>query len=91
VYSVLNGIVAEQTDGAPLQAAKAQIARIALRSAAPVNGGFGPERVRRVVSAASSAGGVEGGTHMLRIRWLLAMAADIAHRPPARQSSFASK
>src|SRR5688572_20434286 len=29
-----------------------QIARMALRSAAPVNGGFGPERVRRVLSAA---------------------------------------
>jgi hypothetical protein len=28
---------------------------------------------------------------MRRIRWLLAMAADIAHRPPARQPSFTSK
>ena len=32
-----------------------QIAMIALRSAAPVNGGFGPERVRRVPSAAMAA------------------------------------
>jgi hypothetical protein len=28
---------------------------------------------------------------MLRIRWLLAMAADIAYRPPAHQPSFSSK
>jgi hypothetical protein len=28
---------------------------------------------------------------MLLVRWLLAMAADIAHRPPARQPSFTSK
>ena len=34
---------------------KHQIARIALRSAAPVNGGFGPERVGRVPSAAIAA------------------------------------
>jgi hypothetical protein len=34
---------------------KHQIARIALRSAAPVNGGFGPERVRRVPSATMAA------------------------------------
>jgi hypothetical protein len=34
---------------------KHQIARIALRSAAPVSGGFGPERVRRVPSAAMVA------------------------------------
>jgi hypothetical protein len=32
-----------------------QIARIALRSAAPVNGGFGPERVDRVPSVAMAA------------------------------------
>ena len=88
---------------------------IALRSAAPVNGGFGPERVRRVPSAAMAASsastastkastsenasheagdvlaGCEGGAHMLLIRWLLAMAADIAHRPPARQPLFTSK
>jgi hypothetical protein len=32
-----------------------QIAMIALRSAAPVNGGFGPERVDRVPSAAMAA------------------------------------
>src|SRR3954462_10100604 len=32
-----------------------QIAMMALRSAAPVNGGFGPERVRRVPSAAMAA------------------------------------
>jgi hypothetical protein len=38
-----------------------------------------------------SLGGVEGGAHMLRIRWLLAMTADIAHRPPARQPLFTSK
>ena len=35
-----------------------QIAMIALRSAAPVNGGFGPERVRRVPSAAMAASSV---------------------------------
>jgi hypothetical protein len=38
-----------------------------------------------------SLGRVEGGAHMLLVRWLLATAADIAHRPPARQSSFTSK
>ena len=45
-----------------------QIAMIALRSAAPVNGGFGPVRVRRVPSAAMAASsardvlaGVKGG------------------------------
>ena len=39
------------------QNATHQIARIALRSAAPVNGGFGPERVGRVpaMSSASTA------------------------------------
>src|SRR5688500_4350640 len=37
------------------QNATHQIARIALRSAAPVNGGLGPERVRRVPSAAMAA------------------------------------
>ena len=37
------------------QNATHQIAMIALRSAAPVNDGFGPERVGRVPSAASSA------------------------------------
>ena len=37
------------------QNATHQIAMIALRSAAPVNGGFGPERVRRVPSAAMAA------------------------------------
>jgi hypothetical protein len=37
------------------QNATHQIARIALRSAAPVNGGFGPERVRRVPSATIAA------------------------------------
>ena len=37
------------------QNATHQIARIALRSAAPVNGGFGPERVRRVPSATMAA------------------------------------
>ena len=31
-----------------------------------------------------SLGGVEGGAHLLRIRWLLAMTADVAHRPPPR-------
>src|SRR5918996_6360575 len=38
-----------------LQNATHQIAMIALRSAAPVNGGFGPERVGRVPSAAMAA------------------------------------
>jgi hypothetical protein len=37
------------------QNATHQIAMIALRSAAPVNGGLGPERVRRVPSAAMAA------------------------------------
>ena len=37
------------------QNATHQSARIALRSAAPVNGGFGPERVDRVPSAAMAA------------------------------------
>ena len=37
------------------QNATHQIARIALRSAAPVSGGFGPERVDRVPSAAMAA------------------------------------
>jgi hypothetical protein len=36
-------------------------------------------------------GGGEGGTRMLLIQWLLAMAADILCRPPARQPSFSSK
>src|SRR3954466_10795060 len=36
-------------------------------------------------------GGVEGGAHILRIRWLLTIAADIAHRPPARQPPFSLK
>ena len=35
-----------------------QIAMIALRSAAPVKDGFGPERVRRVPSAAMAASSV---------------------------------
>jgi hypothetical protein len=37
------------------QNATHQIAMMALRSAAPVNGGFGPERVDRVPSAAMAA------------------------------------
>src|SRR3954469_20028039 len=38
-----------------------------------------------------SLGGCKGGAHMLLVRWLLATAVDIAHRPPARQLSFTSK
>src|SRR5215203_4413256 len=38
-----------------------------------------------------SLGGVEGGAHRLLVRWLLAMAADRAYRPSARQPSFTSK
>src|SRR3954454_23408583 len=38
-----------------------------------------------------SLGGVEGGAHMRLVRWLFLMAADIAHRPPARQPSFSLK
>ena len=45
----------------------------------------------RIPRGRRSLGGVEGGAHMRLIRWLLAMAADIAHRPPARQPSFTSK
>jgi butyrate kinase len=54
VYSVLNGM----SQSSPIarhcmpQNPTHQIAMIALRSAAPVNGGFGPERVGRVPSAA---------------------------------------
>src|SRR3954470_2452174 len=57
VYSVPNGM----SHSWPMarhcmpQNATHQIAMIALRSAAPVNGGFGPERVRRVPSAAMAA------------------------------------
>jgi hypothetical protein len=50
--------IAELPDRAPLQKHRHQIARIALRSAAPVSAGFGPERVGFVPSvsmAASSA------------------------------------
>ena len=70
---------------------------IALRSAAPVNGAFGPEAGRpgavcrhgrqfrqhrvdegtdvgkSILRGRRRLGGVEGGAHMLRIRWLLAM------------------
>ncbi len=38
-----------------------------------------------------SLGGSDGGTHILLARRLLTTAADIAHRPPARQPSFTSK
>ena len=92
-----------------------QIAMIALRSAAPVNGGLGPERVRRVPSAAMAASSVstsstkasmsENASHeageVLAVLtavppyaadpMAVAMAADRAHRPPARQPPFTSK
>src|SRR4051794_30530575 len=57
VYSVPNGM----SHSWPIarhcipQNATHQIAMIALRSAAPVNGGLGPERIRRVPSAAMAA------------------------------------
>jgi len=57
VYSVPNGM----SQSWPMarhcrpQNATHQIAMIALRSAAPVNGGFGPERVRRVPAMAASS------------------------------------
>ena len=49
--------VAQLADRPPLHAAEQthQIAMIALRSAAPVNGDLGPERVDRVPSAAMAA------------------------------------
>ena len=51
----------------------------------------GIDVTERIPRGRRSLGGVEGGAHMRLVRWLLAMAADIAHRPPARQPSFTSK
>src|SRR3954454_16348020 len=57
VYSVPNGMSHSWPMARHCRPQKQthQIAMIALRSAAPVNGGFGPERVRRVPSAAMAA------------------------------------
>ena len=84
---------------------------IALRSAAPVSAGLGPERVRRVPSAAMAASSAstastkasrseksshEAGEILAGVKTVpyvagpMAVGDDIAHRPPVRQSSFAS-
>src|SRR5687768_9397075 len=47
--------IAELSDGAPLQKHRHQIAMIALRRAAPVSAGFGPERVGFVPAIAASS------------------------------------
>jgi hypothetical protein len=83
---------------------------IALRSAAPVNGAFGPERVRRVPAMAANSASTastkasrseksshEAGEILAGVKTVpyvagpMAVGDDIAHRPPVRQSSFASK
>src|SRR4051812_1629270 len=101
VYSVPNGMSQSWLVARHCMPQNAALwsAMIALRNAAPVSGGFGPERVdegidigERIQRGRGSLGGGEGGAHMQLFRWLLAMAADIvAYRSPARQPSFPSK